>query len=68
MQSYNITGLKPYQLITVTVTATNGAGTSEPSSNVTDRTHEAGMIVYLYIVKIAVLHKTVYSPRSSGDS
>ena len=52
----------------MTITATNGAGTSEPSSNVTDRTHEAGMIVYLYIVKIAVLHKTVYSPRSSGDS
>ena len=44
MQSYNITGLTPYQNITVTVTATNGGGTSEPSNEVSDRTHEAGIV------------------------
>jgi len=43
VQSYNITGLSPYQLITVTITATNGAGTSEPSNKVSGRTDEAGM-------------------------
>ena len=30
----------------MTITATNGAGTSEPSVEVSGRTHEAGMIVY----------------------
>ena len=60
MQSYNITGLRPYQLITVTITATNGAGTSEPSGNVTNRTHEAGMILLtVSILKLLVLHKTL---------
>ena len=44
VQYYDITGLSPYQLITVTITATNGAGTSEPSNEVSGRTHEAGMI------------------------
>ena len=44
VQFYNITGLSPYQLITVTITATNGAGTSEPSNEVSGRTHEAGMM------------------------
>ena len=45
VQYYNITGLTPYQLITVTITAINGAGTSEPSNEVSGRTHEAGMII-----------------------
>ena len=45
VQYYNITGLSPYQLITVTITATNGAGISELSNEVSGRTHEAGMIV-----------------------
>ena len=44
VQFYNITGMSPYQLITVTVTATNGAGTSEPSNEVSGRTNEAGII------------------------
>ena len=45
-QYYDITGLSPYQLITVTITATNGAGTSEPSNEVSGRTNEAGMMSY----------------------
>ena len=48
VQYYNITGLSPYQVITVTITATNGAGTSEPSSEVSGRTHEAGMLPYIF--------------------
>ena len=36
--------MSPYQLITMTITATNGGGTSEPSNEVSDRTYEAGMI------------------------
>ena len=48
IQYYNITGLSPHQLITVTITATNGAGTSEPSNEVSGRTHEAGMIPYMF--------------------
>ena len=44
VQFYEITGMSPYQLITVTITATNGAGTSELSNEVSGRTHEAGMI------------------------
>ena len=49
VQFYNITGLSPYQLITVTITATNGAGTSEPSKEASGRTHEAGMMCnYFY--------------------
>jgi len=42
VQFYNITGLSPYQLIKVIIAATNGAGTSEPSNEVSDRTNEAG--------------------------
>ena len=48
VQYYTISGLNPYQLITVTITATNGAGTSEPSNEVSGRTHEAGMIPYIF--------------------
>ena len=44
VQFYAITGMSPYQLITLTITATNGAGTSEPSNEVSGRTAEAGMI------------------------
>ena len=49
VQDINITGLSPYQLITVTITATNGAGTSEPSNEVSGRTHEAGIHICLFI-------------------
>ena len=44
VQFYTITEMSPYQLITMTITATNGAGTSEPSNEVSGRTHEAGMM------------------------
>ena len=36
--------MSPYQLITVTITATNRAGTSEPSNEISGRTNEAGII------------------------
>ena len=42
MQFYDITELSPYQLVTVTVTATNGGGTSNHSNEVSGRTNEAG--------------------------
>jgi len=42
-QSYDITGLSPYQLITVTITASNGGGTSDPSNEVSGRSSEASM-------------------------
>ena len=41
-QSYNVTGLSPYQLVTVIVFATNGAGTSGPSNTLSGRSSEAG--------------------------
>ena len=41
-RSYDITGLSPYQLITVTITATNGGGTSDPSVAMEGRSSEAG--------------------------
>ena len=50
MQYYNITGLSPYQVITVTITATNGAGTSEPSNEVSVRTQEAGINMIIFVV------------------
>ena len=50
VQYYDITGLSPYQFITVTITATNGAGTSEPSNEVSGRTHEAGMTVLYHLL------------------
>ena len=37
--------MRPYQLITVTVSATNGGGTSEQSNEVTGRSLEAGMAI-----------------------
>ena len=43
MQSYNITGLAPYQLIRVTITAVNGGGRSAPSNEVSGRTDEEGI-------------------------
>ena len=67
VQYYNITGLNPYQLITVTITATNGAGTGEPSNEVSVRTHEAGMITLspLIVVNLAIIF---YSSWNSGNS
>ena len=41
-QSYDITGLSPYQLVTVTITATNGGGTSDLSDAVSGRSSEGG--------------------------
>ena len=55
VQHYNITGLSPYQLITVTITATNGAGTSEPSNELSGRTNEAGMIVLQFLLAITLV-------------
>jgi len=43
MQSYDITGLAPYQLVTVAITATNDGGeTSGRSNEVNARTSETG--------------------------
>ena len=42
MQTYDITELSPYQLVRVTITATNGGGTSDPSDAVVGRSSEAG--------------------------
>ena len=42
MLSYDITGLSPFQLVTVTVTATTGGGTSNPSDARNGRSSEAG--------------------------
>ena len=50
MQSFDITGLSPYQQITVTITATNGGGTSERSNEASGRTHEAGRHYLLYLL------------------
>ena len=66
VQYYNITGLSPYQLITVTITATNGAGNSEPSNEVSVRTHEAGMIVQ-FIVFIGLVVIIFHSSWNSRD-
>ena len=49
MQFYNITGLTPYQLVTVTITATNGGGTSENSNEMTVRTSEAGIVIVYFM-------------------
>ena len=46
MQSYDIAGLAPYQLVIVTITATNGGGTSGNSNEVTGRAAEAGKLLY----------------------
>ena len=42
-QSYSITELAPHQLVIVTITATNGAGTSNSSSAAQIRTGESGI-------------------------
>lgn len=55
VQFYDITGLSPYQLITVTITATNGAGTSEPSNKVSGRTNEAGMLIFFVNNGLAII-------------
>ena len=41
-QTFDITGLAPYQLVTVTITATNGGGTSVDSNEMTGRAGEIG--------------------------
>ena len=46
-QSFDITGLSPYQLVTVTITATNGGGTSDFSNAVSGRSSEGGDHIYL---------------------
>ena len=43
-QSYDITGLSPYQLVTVTITATNEVGTSGLSVAVSGRSSEGGKL------------------------
>ena len=45
-QSYVITGLAPYQIVTVTIIAINGGGTSGSSNEVTERTAEAGNAIH----------------------
>jgi len=47
-QFYNITGLDPYQMVTVTITATTGGGTSNRSKEEFGRTSEAGKLVQCY--------------------
>ena len=48
--------MRPYQLITVTVTATNGGGSSEPSNEVTGRSLEAGMVIITCLVHLFSYH------------
>jgi len=48
-QAYDITGLDPYQLVTVTITATNGGGTSGNSNEMTGRAAEAGNSLQLLL-------------------
>ena len=42
VRSYDIIGLSPNQLVTVTITATNGGGTSNLSVAMEGRSSEAG--------------------------
>ena len=51
-QSFDITGLFPYQLVIVTITATNGGGTSDLSDAVSGRSSEGGNHIYLAYTKI----------------
>jgi len=44
VQSYDITELTPYQLVSVTITATNGGGSSGNSNEVSIRTAGAGKL------------------------
>ena len=47
-QYYDITGLSPYQLVIVTIAATNGVGTSGLSNEVTGRSSETGNLYVHY--------------------
>ena len=56
-QSYYITGLAPYQLVTVTITATNGGGTSGSSNEITGRAGETGNSHHMvYTVAVYIAH------------
>ena len=55
-QSYDITGLAPYQLVTVTITVTNdGNRISEPSNTLENRTREASMYRIMYALSYIML-------------
>ena len=59
-QSYDITELSPYQLVRVTITATNGGGTSDPSNEVIGRSSEAGNVLMLILAKyIQYIHACI---------
>jgi len=45
VQFYDLIGLDSFQLVTITIAATNKAGTSEISNEVSARTSEGGMII-----------------------
>ena len=55
-QSYDIVGLSPYQLISVTITAITGGGTSGPSEEEFGRSSEAGS----YCVTVCVIIVVCY--------
>ena len=40
--------MKPHQLITAKITATNGGGISEPSNEIMGRSLEAGVVIITY--------------------
>ena len=48
-QSHNISGISPYQEVRVTITATNGGGTSNASNEVIVKSNEGGMIFTLHM-------------------
>ncbi|XP_065904759.1 cell adhesion molecule DSCAML1-like isoform X2 [Dysidea avara] len=59
-QSYIITGLShPYQLVTVTINATNGGGTSNSSNVVTGRTAEA-------VPGVVLIYNTIGLPNGTS--
>jgi len=58
--------MKPHQLITAKITATNGGGTSEPSNEVTGRSLEGGMVNITYLVHLFIYHY-LYSSWDSGN-
>ena len=47
MQSLDISGLSPFQLVNVTIFATNGGGTSRISNMVSGRSNESGIQIYI---------------------
>ena len=49
-QSYDITGLSPYQLVTVTITATNEVGTSGLSDAESGRSSEGGKLYITHLI------------------